>query len=135
MPVRTVSMSLAEANELEVQVRIQFRTLAATLITSVGTLRLHLAQYSVLTSTYCAVGPNDPIVNQAHGARPPSYIGVGGTTSVGRRGHVGDPCATVGQEKELTGEARAASNHNKQRRRGDTKRAISNWSTGESPNC
>ena len=34
-----------------------------------------------------------------------------GTTGVGRRGHVGDPCATVGQEKELTGEARAASNH------------------------
>ena len=34
-----------------------------------------------------------------------------GTTSVGRRGHVGDPCANVGQEKELTGEARAASNH------------------------
>ena len=32
--------------------------------------------------------------------------------SVGRRGHVGDLCATVGQETELTGEACAASNHN-----------------------
>ena len=46
----------------------------------------------------------------AHGPQE-LHIGVGGTTSVGRRGHVGDPCATVGQEKELTGEARAASNH------------------------
>ena len=38
-----------------------------------------------------------------HGPIPAFYIGC--------RGHVGDPCATVGQEKELTGEVHAASNH------------------------